>query len=231
MRVNWTNGRWPSTEGPAVPAVVTQTRAPGTIGPNAVLRLREALDADCGPDATEALFVAAGELSLHRAPPTDMVDERAVARLHATLRGQHGLGTATRIARRAGDLTADYLLAHRIPAVARWTLPLLPSGAAARALVRAMMGHAWTFAGSGRVTVHWVAATPRAADGAPAVRLELVIDDCPLCRGASVDGMACEYYAATFERLFRRLVDPATRVREVSCAAAGGDRCRFAVGW
>lgn len=206
-------------------------RTPGAIGPNAVLRLREALDADCGPDATEALFVAAGELPLHRAPPTQMVDERAVARLHAALRGQHGLATATRIARRAGDLTADYLLAHRIPAVARWALPWLPSGAAARALVRAMLAHAWTFAGSGRVAVRWATTLRRQPGEAAAIRLELVIEDCPLCRGASVDGMACEYYAATFQRLFRRLVAPTAEVREVSCAAAGGDGCRFAVWW
>ena len=212
-------------------AVMHDARAPGTIGPNAVLRLREALDADCGPDATEALFIAAGQLPLHRAPLTDMVDERAVARLHATLRGRHGLATATRIARRAGDLTADYLLANRIPAVARRTLPWLPSGTAARTLVRAMMGHAWTFAGSGRVTVHWAEATQRNSGKAPALRLELVIDDCPLCRGADVDGMACEYYAATFERLFRRLVAPSALVREVSCSAAGGHGCRFAVWW
>lgn len=212
-------------------AVMNDAAVAGRIGPNAVLRLREALDADCGPDATEALFVAAGQLPLHRAPLTEMVDERAVARLHATLRGRHGLATATRIARHAGDLTADYLLAHRIPAFARWILPWLPSGASARALVRAMMGHAWTFAGSGRVTVHWAAADQRNTVDAPALRLELVIDECPLCRGADVDGMACEYYAATFERLFRRLVAPAALVREVSCTAAGGDGCRFAVWW
>ena len=212
-------------------AVLSHAPARGTIGPNAVLRLREALDADCGPDATEALFVAAGQLPMHRVPPTDMIDERAVARLHEALRGRHGLETATRVARRAGDLTADYLLAHRIPAVARWTLPLLPGGVAARALVRAMMGHAWTFAGSGRVAVHWARTARPQPGGAPLLRLELVIEDCPLCRGANVDGMACEYYAATFERLFRRLVAPAALVREVSCTAAGGDACRFAVWW
>ena len=214
-----------------MPAVASHAPIAGTIGPNAVLRLREALDADCGQDATEALFVAAGQLPLHRAPLTDMIDERAVARLHAALRSRHGLEIATRVARRARDLTADYLLSRHIPVVARWTLPLLPSGAAARVLVRAMLAHAWTFAGSGRVAVHWATAVRRQPGEAAAIRLELVIEDCPLCRGADVDGMACEYYAATFQRLFRRLVAPTAEVREVSCIAAGGDGCRFAVSW
>jgi divinyl protochlorophyllide a 8-vinyl-reductase len=212
-------------------AVISGGHQGGVIGPNAILRLREALDADRGPDATEALFIAAGQAPLHRAPLTDMVDERAVARLHDALRGQHGLATATRIARRAGDLTADYLLAHRIPAIARWVLPWLPSRMSSRALVRAMLRHAWTFAGSGRVEAVWPAAAKSRHRDPPALRLELLIHECPLCRGARVDGMACEYYAATFERLFRRLVSPATFVREVDCVAAGGESCRFAVWW
>ena len=203
----------------------------GRIGPNAVTRLAEAVTAECGPEDCRELFASAGLEPLHRAPPTSMVDETAVCSLHAALRARHGPGAATRISRRAGELTGDYLLGHRIPAAARWLLPRLPAAIAAPALVRAMSRHAWTFAGSGRLAVDWGNAQARDDFGGAAPRLVIRIEDCPLCRGARLDGMACEYYAATFERLFGTLVSPATRVRESTCIAAGADACRFAVRW
>lgn len=200
----------------------------GRIGPNAVLRLRDALEADFGPTATEALFVDAGLTALYRSPPHEMVHEQAVARLHEALRSRHGMRTAMRISRWAGEMTGDYLLANRIPAAARRVLPYLPATVAARVLVRAMSRHAWTFAGSGRFETSWARGTYQ-FPGEP--QLELRIVDCPLCRGARVDGMACEYYAATFERLFRVLMEPDCEVREVACSAAGAAACRFAVRW
>ncbi|MFO1394591.1 MAG: bacteriochlorophyll 4-vinyl reductase [Steroidobacteraceae bacterium] len=203
----------------------------GMIGPNAVTRLAEALAAERGPDEVRALFAAAGHEPLLDAPPTTMVDERTVAALHAALRSRHGPGVASRVSWRAGELTGDYLLAHRIPAAARWALPRMPAPLAARALVRAMSRHAWTFAGSGRLVVEWRDPGVRDEFGGAGPRLEFSIEDCALCRGARAEGVACEYYAATFERLFRRLVARATRVREATCIAAGGDACRFPVWW
>jgi len=41
-------------------------------------------------------------------------------------------------------------------------------------------------------------------------------------------GVGCDFYAATFERLFARLVQARARVVEISCHAMGGSDCTFA---
>lgn len=190
--------------------------APGArIGPNAITRVAEAL----GRDRAPRVFAVAGLAHHLRAPPEAMVDETEVVRLHRALRGVLGDREARRIARRAGELTGDYLLAHRIPAAARRVLRALPAALAAPLLLAAIRRHAWTFAGSGRFS---------ATAGRPAT---LVIEGNPLCRGAVSDEPLCDYYAATFERLFRALVHPRARVVETACEACGAGECRFEVRW
>jgi divinyl protochlorophyllide a 8-vinyl-reductase len=98
-------------------------------------------------------------------------------------------------------------------------LKRLPAAWAARLLLKAVSQHAWTFCGSGRF---------EARAGRPVV---LEIHDNPLCRGLHSDAPACEFYAATFERLFRVLVHPATQVRETQCEARGDPCCRFELNW
>jgi divinyl protochlorophyllide a 8-vinyl-reductase len=165
------------------------------------------------------------------------VDEGVVTALHAALRRTLAPPDAAAVARRAGALTGDYLLAHRIPAPVRALLRALPAPWAARLLVRAMAAHAWTFAGSGAFSsaaasgrlVRDASAPPGAALGRP--RLELVVRGCPLCRGASAPAPVCDYFAATFERLFATLVSRSARVRETTCQATGASACRFEVRW
>lgn len=53
----------------------------------------------------------------------------------------------------------------------------------------------------------------------------------PLCRHVRSDEALCDFYAATFEQLFRRLVDPRTQVRETACEAMGAPACRLALRW
>lgn len=185
------------------------------IGPNAITRVAEAL----GRDRSPAVFATAGLAHYLRSPPEAMVDEREVVRLHRALRSVMGEREARRVARRAGELTGDYLLAHRIPAVAGRVLHALPAALAAPLLLAAIRRHAWTFAGSGRFT---------AAAGRP---VTLVVEDNPLCRGAASDAPLCDYYAAAFERLFRALVHPRASVVETACEACGADACRFAARW
>jgi divinyl protochlorophyllide a 8-vinyl-reductase len=43
--------------------------------------------------------------------------------------------------------------------------------------------------------------------------------------------MLCDYYAATFERLFQALVDRGALVTETECEANGGSACNFEVRW
>jgi divinyl protochlorophyllide a 8-vinyl-reductase len=189
------------------------------IGPNAITRVAEALRARGGEAATTMIFARAGLLRYLADPPQAMVDESEVMRLHLELR--HGIGRdeARRVALDAGRRTGNYLLAHRIPRAVQWLLRALPAALAARVLLSAIGRHAWTFAGSGEFS---------ARVGQPVV---LTLHDNPLCRGLALDEPACDYYAATFERLFRVLVHPAARVEEVGCESMGDPACVFEIRW
>jgi divinyl protochlorophyllide a 8-vinyl-reductase len=194
----------------------------GRIGPNAIIRVADALPAFIGSAATFALFERSGLAGYLREPPGQMVDETEVRQLHGELRRSLGPEVAAEVARSAGRRTADYLLAHRIPKPVQTLLKVLPARLAAHLLLSAVRRHAWTFAGSG----HFSARTGR--PGAPVV---LAIRDNPLCRGVTSEMPACDFYAATFERLFQVLVARRARVVEVACEACGDAECRFEVHW
>jgi divinyl protochlorophyllide a 8-vinyl-reductase len=188
------------------------------IGPNAVIRLAEALRAQDGALA-QRVFAASGLSHYLAAPPQHMVDEAEVARLHRVLRAQAGPGAARAFAFDAGRRTGAYLLAHRIPAPAQRLLRALPRRWAAALLGRAIRRNAWTFAGSGGFELQ----------GGP--RPSFTVAQCALCRGCRADTPLCDFYAGTFTALFAALVDPAARAREVACAAQGDPACRFALDW
>lgn len=190
------------------------------IGPNAITRLSEALAASVGDAVRFRIFEGAGLIADLVAPPTGMVDETHVIRLHRVLRAELGHAQARAIARDAGVRTGDYLLANRIPRVMHHVLPRLPRRWAGAILLEAMRRHSWTFAGSGVFT---------AKTGRP---MQLAIRGCPLCREASgAHEPLCDFYAGTFERLFRVLVAPDAVAREMACEANGADACRFEITW
>jgi divinyl protochlorophyllide a 8-vinyl-reductase len=151
--------------------------------------------------------------------PGEMVDEREVIALHQRLRPALGAAQARSVAREAGVRTCDYLLANRIPRPAQFVLRLLPPGLASRVLLRSIGGHAWTFAGSSHF---------HAAPGYP-VRLSFT--GCPLCRGMTAPEPVCDYYAATFEHLYRTLVSGRATVVETQCQATGAPACVFEIRW
>jgi divinyl protochlorophyllide a 8-vinyl-reductase len=193
--------------------------AAGRVGPNAITRVAEALRAHRGERICREVFASAGLTRHLDDPPARMVPEEDVAALQRALRRCLGDAHAARIAREAGRLTGDYLLAHRIPRPVQWLLRALPASLSARLLLATITRHAWTFAGSG---------TMRAVAGNPA---RVVITGCPLSRGQYADHPLCELYAVTLERLFRRLVHPGTVVREVACEGMGAPACVFLIGW
>lgn len=192
--------------------------AAGRIGPNAVTRLAEALDALRGHAETVAVFARAGLRDRLAVPPERMVDESEVIALHTALRACLPAEAAA-IAADAGRRTADYLLEHRIPRVMRLVLPWLPARLAARILLAAIGRHAWTFAGSGRFAA------------LPGRVVRFSIAGGPLARGVHAPAPVCDYYAATFEGLFRALVHPGARVRETACEACGAPACVFEARW
>ena len=191
----------------------------GKIGPNAITRTTEATRALYGEADTARLLHAAGLGGYLGAPPTRMVDECEVVALHGAMRDLFGPVGARRVARAAGERTADYLLANRIPLAAQYLLRALPKGPSSRLLLRAIGSHAWTFAGTGHFS---------ATAGHPT---RLGIAGCPICRGARADAPACDYYAATFERLFRVLINARASVIETECAALGASDCVFTIRW
>jgi divinyl protochlorophyllide a 8-vinyl-reductase len=193
--------------------------AGGRIGPNAITRVAEVRPAIVGSARTLALFDAAGLAPYLRDPPLQMVDETEVARLHGVLRTALDADTARQGARRAGTRTGDYLLAHRIPRPVQRLLKALPAALAARVLLAAIRRHAWTFCGSGAFS---------AVAGMPVV---LSIQRNPLCRGVTAFEPVCDFYTATFERLFQVLVHRDAQVRETACEALGDPQCRFEVAW
>jgi divinyl protochlorophyllide a 8-vinyl-reductase len=194
--------------------------AAARIGPNAILRVMDALREAGGEPLVERLMDAAGLRAYLRAPPQAMVPEDEVCRLHLALHTGLPEAQARSVARRAGTATGDYLLAHRIPGPVQMLLRALPAPLAARVLLAAIRRHAWTFAGSAAFT---------ARAGHPVV---LTLQHNPLCRGLKRrTEPACGYYAATFERLFRALVHRDARCVEVACEAQGAPACRFEIRW
>lgn len=194
----------------------------GRIGPNAILQAMAALTADLGLGGGQALMRRAG-LGRHvERPPAQMIDERDVQALHRTLRAELGIARARVLGRDAGRRTGDYLLAHRIPRPARALLPWLPARLASRILLAAIERHAWTFCGSGRFRVLPATAT------AP---LRISLTGCATCVDATAEEPLCDYFAATFERLFQVLVHPNTHVQELTCQAMGAAACVFAIRW
>ncbi|MFG5410971.1 V4R domain-containing protein [Piscinibacter sakaiensis] len=138
------------------------------------------------------------------APPRDRIGPNAITRLAEALVGHGGPALAAEVFGQAG--LARHL--RRPPDT------MVPEDEACRlhAALRA-------FAGSGRF---------EAAAGSGG-RATLTIRGNPLCRGQLALAPACDYYAATFERLFRVLVHPDCRVAEVACEARGDTACRFEV--
>ena len=193
--------------------------AAGRIGPNAIIRMAEALRQRVGEAETARLFGEAGLERYLGAMPEHMVAEAEVATLQRVVRGALAAEDARYVARDAGLRTGDYLLAHRIPRFAQHILRALPPALSSRMLLAAIRRNSWTFAGSGVFEAH---------AGHP---VRVAIRGCPVCRDIAANEVACDYYAATFERLFRELVNGKTTVVETACEATGADACEFEIRW
>lgn len=118
-------------------------RSAGLIGPNALLQLISVLDRHEGRAMRDLLFGAAGVAP----PPPDagMWPEAECAAVHHMLR-QGWPDETPGLLRLAGQATAGYILAHRIPAPVRRLLRVLPGVLSAPLLTSAIERHAWTFA-------------------------------------------------------------------------------------
>jgi divinyl protochlorophyllide a 8-vinyl-reductase len=187
----------------------------GRIGPNAIIQTLTALEKALGPaPAAELLAKATGRTP--QTLPEHMVDEDEVIRLVHAVHDTLGPEQATLVLIESGKLTAEYLIANRIPKFAQVAMKALPASVGLRMLLGAIGKHSWTFAGSAEVKLSFGAI--------PHLRMR----QCPMCRGMRRATPCCDYYAATLEHLVRRLVAARANVREVTCEAAGADACDFA---
>lgn len=189
------------------------------IGPNALIRTAEALTSRLGEPTCRRVLDAAGLERYAAAPPAVMVPEDEVVALHRAVRAVLDRPTADAVMHDAGVRTARYLLAHRIPRPAQRVLRALPAGLAARLLLGLIARHAWTFAGSAELQI---------VHGKPA---RVIFHGSPLARVEAGDRPVCGFYVATFETLFRALVDARTVARETACAATGAAACTLELSW
>lgn len=191
--------------------------AAALIGPNAIIQVAKVLTERLGDQRAESMVRAATPYTL-ASLPQQMVPEAEALALTSHVMRQLGEAPATSILHEAGLRTGDYLLANRIPRVAQWIIRALPRRAGLSILLKSMMAHAWTFAGSGTFTVR-----RRGAE------VELAFHACAMCRELASEGPVCDFYAGTFERLVTSLVSRTAIVREVECHAQGGHCCRFVI--
>ncbi len=178
----------------------------GRIGPNAVLQLIEAVDAQMGRAMTEKVFNIGGCGHYLAHPPKTMVDEGEVASLNHALFQVLDLKRAQALAQDAGRRTADYVIANRIPRIVRILLSLMPPKIASAMLLRSIAKHAWTFVGSGELRIN---------------RGAIEVADNPIAMPG------CPWHQAVFQRMFERLVSNQCLIQETTCCARGAPVCRF----
>ncbi len=163
-----------------------------------------ALREHLGDEQAHQLLQEGGQGYLIEHQPTAMVDEKAFTALVAALVFALGLAQAQQVLTRSGQLTALYLLQHRIPQFFQRLLKLLPRPLALACLLFIISKHAWTFAGSGAFRYQLGKVT----------RLTVTSNIHPV---AAVYG----FYGGTFAQLIHTLIDPKAVMQFVAPSPAG----------
>lgn len=189
------------------------------MGPNAITRLAEAVRNLKGEASVQTLFDAADLSHYLATPPLAMVDEADVMALHRALYRIWPRDEAERVLRVAGVLTARYLIANRIPPLARTLIGTMPKPLGGRLLLGAIQKNAWTFAGSAEVSAD------KGRDTA------LLMRKCQLCRGLDACARPCRYHEATIETLYRALVSPRAEARMEAFSSRRGGACAVEIAW
>jgi divinyl protochlorophyllide a 8-vinyl-reductase len=197
-------------------AVVPATMNAARIGPNAIIQTIAALREAYAPDELPKLLAGGAEVYLSQLPH-EMIPEEQFHALVELLTPRLGVERAGEILYRAGERTADYVRANRIPAPLRTILGALPAPLGLRLFLPAISKHAWTFAGSGKFTFSvgralWISI------GKPADH-----------DTAGIAAVLCRYYCGSFTQMLRRVVSQRIQLRETSCQARGGAACVYQI--
>lgn len=186
---------------------------PNLVGPNAIIQTRHALDELAGLAKRQEIFAASGFGFLSDRDPSAMVEADIVNALNYEIGAQLPADRAHAVMKRAGELTAQYILANRIPRAAQWLLRALPARLAQPILLRAIAANAWTFAGQARVDVSG---------------RRIAIYDNPICL-AKIGFSSCVWHSAVFRTLFQTLVDRRITIHETECVGWGAQACTFEI--
>lgn len=179
----------------------------GLIGPNSIIQLQNALVELHGEEKARAIFARADLAYLYDRLPTSMIDEAIPKQLFDSLYDSLPYEVARRVALRAGELTADYIIANRIPRPVSYCLKLLPPKLSGVMLLKAIQRNAWTFVGSGRFRY----------------------ETSPIClvsiAGNPLGMPECAWHVAVFQHLFSRLVCKESKVKHLNSntSVAGKD--------
>lgn len=177
------------------------------IGPNALIQTARALRDYTDETTYHAVLKRCNLLELLHTEPAHMVDERLFANLVRALATLTGADDARVILHRSGQLTANYLLQHRIPQPFQSLLAVLPRQLALHALLFAISKHAWTFTGSGAFAYHVGHTTTLTVD----------------CTIEPTE-VTCAFYGGTFTKLLQTLIDHRLMIN--SSTAPHGERTR-----
>jgi divinyl protochlorophyllide a 8-vinyl-reductase len=185
------------------------------IGPNSIIRTVEALTDLFGVPYTHNLLCAGGYPDLMDNLPTTMIPEEEFLALITMLVEQIGSEQTAHILRRAGELTAGYLLANRIPKPFQTLLTYVSPTIGLNLLLVAIKKSAWTFAGSGKFS--FVGSTPAT----------IIIANQHAT--AIIPHEICSFYNGTFETIFQTLIDTQTHVEKLVGPGSGEFRCVYRV--
>lgn len=186
--------------------------AEARIGPNALIQSVNALREQYNEDLIRTILGQCGQEDLLVTSPTTMVAEQAFADLVVALADQLEIEPARQVLWRAGQLTAGYLLQHRIPRPFQWLLRPLPHRPALQLLLLAVGKHAWTFVGSGQFS-YVVGKMP-----------ELTVLT-RLYPGEAV----CGFYGGTFDHLIHVLITAQAQTQVTTLLAAGQTKCVYTI--
>lgn len=194
----------------ATPGVSGQSTA--RIGPNSIIQTVRALKEIYGAEQAATILSQGGHARLYDYIPTDMVAEAEFAELVALLDTHLGSSAARQVLERSGQLTAYYLLQHRIPGPFQALLKVLPHRLGLRLLFAAIGKNAWTFVGSG---------TFRYTLGRP--------PGFTVISGIAAAEAVSGFYGGTFRQLIHSLIDAQAEVTLAECSAGNSTRCIYVI--
>lgn len=192
------------------PSLLKRPNQKGFMGPLAILSVHQAMTELMGDAQTDELMKSA---KVFRLPKYDEpVREARTAALHQRLMADYPEDSQAVLVR-AGQLSANYVIKHRMTQRAQSLLASAPWPAAAWLLGKSLDQNAWTFGGSGSFEI--------------ISRVEFSLTHNPVIKGVTATHCICDYHASLLQQFFSTLVYDQLICTEVTCAARGDATCTF----